>query len=217
VLAAAEVGTGPSGVLLVPESGPRGLCGWWQYAVYLAGRGFHVLLFDQRCSGESPCPGGPGGPGPLIQDVVAAAQTLHTDGARHIVLVGAARGGAEVIVAGARAAAGDRSLSAVSAVAAFSPDLLDDPMAGPPLATANQAAARLPLAALIAVAPGDHDAPVPDVQRLYQAIPAADKHLFVVSDQPGVHGWTLLTPDRATARPPRVSTTLVAFLQKYTR
>jgi pimeloyl-ACP methyl ester carboxylesterase len=217
VLAAAEVGRGPRGVLLVPELGASALCGWWQYAAYLAAQGFHVLLFDQRCTGDSGCPAGTSGPDALIQDVVAATRTLHVDGAGRIVLVGASRGAAEVIVAGARAAAGDRALSAVSAIAAFSPDMLDDPVAGPPFATADRAAPRLRLPALVAVAPGDRHSPVPDVRRLYDKIPAADKRLFVVSEQPGAHGWSLLSPDAPAAHLPRISAALIAFLRKYAR
>lgn len=216
VPAAAEVGAGRRGVVLVPESGPSGLCGWWEYAAYLAGQGFHVLLFDQRCSGESHCPPGGEAPGSLAQDVAAVSSTLHADGARRIVLVGASRGAAEVVLAGARAASGDPALAPVAGVAALSPDRLDEPMAGAPFPTARRAAPGLRLPTLIAVAPGDHYAPVPDVQRLYKAIPAADKHLVVVSDQPGLHGWTMLTPDPATGRMPPLSATLVAFLQKYT-
>ena len=51
-----EVGQGAKGVVLVHENGSRALCGWWPYAVSLADGGFHVLLFDMRCSGLSGCP-----------------------------------------------------------------------------------------------------------------------------------------------------------------
>ena len=60
-LAAAAAGAGHRGVVLIPELGPRGKCGWWDFAAYLARSGYHVLLFDHRCTGESACPGGPGG------------------------------------------------------------------------------------------------------------------------------------------------------------
>jgi dienelactone hydrolase len=215
VLAAAEVGTGSRGVLLVPELGNSVLCGWWQYAVYLAGQGFHVLLFDQRCTGHSACPMSTGTDDDLILDIFAALTTLHADGAGRVVLVGASRGAAEVLISGARAGGGDRALAPVTAVAAFSPDLLDDTLAGPPFPTANRAAPQLRLPALLAVAPGDQIAPVPNVQRLYATIPARDKHLYVVNDQPTVHGWSLLDPDPASGRRPAISDTLLAFLAKY--
>jgi dienelactone hydrolase len=119
-----------------------------------------------------------------------------------------------VLIAGARAATGDRALAPVTAVAAFSPDLLDEPLAAPPLSTANKAAPRMRRPTLLAVAPGDPIAPVPDVQRLYGSLPATDKHLYVLNDQPTVHGWNLLSADPTNGQLPPISATLVTFLRQ---
>lgn len=70
-LAGFEAGAGSRGVVLVPEAGSAGKCGWWPYAAYLAQRGFHVLAFDHRCQGSSDCPAGGPGQG-LLTDIAAA-------------------------------------------------------------------------------------------------------------------------------------------------
>src|SRR5262249_18071403 len=70
-LAAIEAGAGRRGVLLIPELGAAGKCGWWDYAAYLAGRGFRVLAFDHRCTGGSACPPGRTGTD-LMSDVRGA-------------------------------------------------------------------------------------------------------------------------------------------------
>src|SRR5262249_22190996 len=60
-LGAIRIGSGPRGVVLVPELGNEGKCGWWPYAAYLAARGFNVVAIDHRCKGDSDCPAGPAG------------------------------------------------------------------------------------------------------------------------------------------------------------
>jgi pimeloyl-ACP methyl ester carboxylesterase len=45
-------------VVVMLHQSDNGLCGWFGYAGYLAGRGFQVLLFDRRCTGNSSCPTG---------------------------------------------------------------------------------------------------------------------------------------------------------------
>jgi pimeloyl-ACP methyl ester carboxylesterase len=186
-LAGAELGSGTRGVLLVPELGSRSLCGWWEYAAYLAGRGYHVLLFDHRCVGFSRCPTSAGTRDGLMDDIQGSIAALRAAGARSVVLVGASQGACEVLIAGARRLAG------VAGIVALSPDELGVALAGPPVATATQAAPALTLPVLVAVAPYDQDAPVADVQALYAAVAARDKHLAVVNEQPGVHGWDLVT------------------------
>src|SRR5215471_6500519 len=39
-LSAIQIGAGPRGVVLIPELGMEGKCGWWQYAASLAAHGF---------------------------------------------------------------------------------------------------------------------------------------------------------------------------------
>jgi hypothetical protein len=53
-LNAAIVGSGPRGVILLHQT-DDGLCGWLTYAGYLATQGFHIGLFDFRCTFNSSC------------------------------------------------------------------------------------------------------------------------------------------------------------------
>src|SRR5262249_47499547 len=48
-LAAIQAGSGPRGVVLIPELGNEGKCGWWPYAASLAAHGFNVVAIDHRC------------------------------------------------------------------------------------------------------------------------------------------------------------------------
>jgi pimeloyl-ACP methyl ester carboxylesterase len=105
-LAAAEVGSGSRGVVLVHELGSRGLCGWWDYAAYLSRRGFHVLLFDHRCTGDSGCPTSSDDGNGLMSDITAAARLLRGHGGRKVVLMGGSRGASEVLIAGAQPSPG---------------------------------------------------------------------------------------------------------------
>src|SRR5215475_15792171 len=75
-LAAIEAGSGERGVVLIPELGPTGKCGWWDYAAYLAARGFRVVLFDHRCTGESSCPPNGTAPTGLTSDIQGAVIRL---------------------------------------------------------------------------------------------------------------------------------------------
>jgi hypothetical protein len=51
-LAAIEVGAGEHGVVLIPELGAAGKCGWWDYAAYLAAHGITC------CCSTTGAPGG---------------------------------------------------------------------------------------------------------------------------------------------------------------
>lgn len=158
-----EVGSGPRGVLLVPERGGLGLCGWWPYAVELAGRGLRVLLFDDRCTGASSCPTRPA-PDGLLDDITAGVDQLRRDGAPRTVLIGASQGAAEVVIAGTRPPAG------VVGVVALSADELTESLAAPPYpATARAAAPELRLPCLFAVAADDPYVSVVDSQELERA------------------------------------------------
>lgn len=86
-LAAVEAGAGERGVVLIPELGRRGKCGWWNFAAYLAANGYHVLLFDHRCTGESACASGPA-ESDLMSDIRGAVSRLRQEGAARVALVG---------------------------------------------------------------------------------------------------------------------------------
>jgi dienelactone hydrolase len=207
-LAAAEVGAGTRGVVLVHELGDTALCGWWPYAAYLAAHGYHVLLFDHRCVGESGCPSN-AATTPLVADIDAASARLRTDGATSIVLVGGSQGASEVLIAGAH------PQPAVTAVVALSPDENETALGTDP-ATADRAAPLLKLPTLLAVAPDDQYALVGDMRTLAKAIAAPRKQLDVVTDEPGQHGWYLVSPVGGTPPFPPFSATLLAFLHTYT-
>jgi hypothetical protein len=97
-LAAIEAGSGVRGVVLIPELGTAGMCGWWDYAAYLAARGFRVVLFDHRCTGESSCPSSGTAPAGLTSDIQGAVIRLRQQGATAIALLGASQGGAEALI-----------------------------------------------------------------------------------------------------------------------
>jgi pimeloyl-ACP methyl ester carboxylesterase len=69
----ALVGSGRAGVVLLHEF-PNDLCGFWPYAVYLAGKGLRVLDVDLRCFGDSSCP--PDAKGTVVDDVAGAVAEL---------------------------------------------------------------------------------------------------------------------------------------------
>ncbi|MEY9873061.1 dienelactone hydrolase [Streptacidiphilus sp. MAP12-33] len=198
-LAALEAGTGRRGVLLVPESGGRGKCGWLQYAEVLAASGYRVLFFDDRCQGGSDCPASSGAVDPDADpdaDTAAALTALRRDGATREVLLGASAGGAEALAFAARPFPGLR------AVAALSPDELDRPLR-------VAAAVRLPV--LLAVAQDDPYVTVPALRHLLAVLgtPARLRSLTVLPPGSG-HGWDLL----ADPAPSSLRTALAAFLTR---
>jgi pimeloyl-ACP methyl ester carboxylesterase len=204
VLDGYELGTGVEGVVLVPELGAQGLCGWWPYGGFLAGKGYHVLVFDHRCMGRSTCPG-PSSPTGLMDDLVAVTADLVRDGAHRVVLVGASQGGAEVLIAGARPPTG------VVGIAAISADELGQTLSGPPYpATATAAAPALSVPALFAVATDDRFVSLVDTRSVVASVPTGRASLLVLPAGSG-HGWDMLTRD-ASGRYPTLDTDLEQFL-----
>jgi pimeloyl-ACP methyl ester carboxylesterase len=190
-----EVGSGRRGVVLIPERGGLNLCGWWPYAAYLAGHGYHVLLFDHRCAGRSSCPTTPS-PNDLMDDLTAVTGRLRQDGASHIVLIGASQGGAEAVIFASRPPLG------IVGVVALSADELSENLAAAPYpASASAAASHLALPALFAVAADDPYVSVVDSQKLESAVRAGNKRIVVVAAGRG-HGWDLLTASPDGSRPP---------------
>lgn len=207
-LSAVEMGSGSKGVLLVPEVGERGKCGWMPYATELAGKGLRVLVFDMPCQGGSACPkpstgsgsssgsssgsgsgsgsgsadstGGFGDEG--IQAVDTALNELHTDGAKTVVVVGASGGATTALAAEAGPAAS--TAPGVTAVVALSADELGDlPAAAPTI--------HVPV--LMAVADGDPNVSANDERKVFDAL-AAPPALRTLDVQPNGagHGWELL-------------------------
>src|SRR6266540_928444 len=95
----ALVGSGRTGVVLLHQY-PNNLCGFWPYAVYLAGKGLRVLDIDLRCFGESACP--VNAKGSVMDDVAGAVAELRRRGASSVALVGASAGASTALIAGAK-------------------------------------------------------------------------------------------------------------------
>src|SRR5215470_2039899 len=208
-LAAIEAGSGARGVGLVPGLGAAGKGGWWDYAAYLAARGFRVVLFDHRCTGESSCPPGGTAPAGLTSDIQGAVIRLRQQGATAIALLGASQGGAEALITATLPQRG------VTGVAALSADELGTSLAaGPYPATALVAAARLRLPVLFAVAEGDPYVSVQQTCQLYKEAGSRRKQLVILGPDQG-HGWDLLTAQPDGSRP-NFSRTLLAFLRTVT-
>ncbi len=195
VLDAEELGSGPRGIVLVPELGARNLCGWWAYGVDLARSGYHVLLFDHRCAGHSTCPT-TRDPNGQLSDIASVTGQLRQDGATRIVLIGASRGGAEVVIAGARPPVG------VVGIVALSADELTDQLAVAPYpSSARVAASSVAVPSLFAVTTDDPYVSVVDTRQLVASVTGTDKRLIELPPGRG-HGWDLLTPGPDGTWPP---------------
>lgn len=168
-LPATEIGTGPKGVLLVPETGSRGECGWMPYAADLAAKGLHILLVGE---GD-------------VSAVDAALNELHADGATTIVVVGASAGATTALAAEAGSAA--ESAPGVAAVVALSAD---------ELGTLPAEAPTIHVPVLMAVAEGDAYVSTADERGLFDAL-AAPASLKTLDVRPGGagHGWDLLADE----------------------
>ena len=177
-LSAAVVGTGPTTAVFVHEAGPRGLCGFWPYADWLAKtKGVRSVLFSQCGTGASQCPAG-NATDQWLAATTAAVTWARDHGARQVTLVGASVGGIVALqvatsirprVDGVVNLSGERRWMGVDSLAA---------------------ARRLQVPALFAVAPGDSYVSVGTMRQLYRAVPVRTKRL-VVAEGAG-HGWELL-------------------------
>ena len=209
-LAAVEAGAGERGVVLIPELGQMGKCGWWDFAAYLAARGYHVLLFDHRCTGGSACAPGRAGGG-LMSDIRGAVTWMRHAGAARIALVGASQGGSEALIAAAVPPRG------VTGVVALSADELALPLASAPYpATALTAVGRLRLPVLFAVAASDPYVSVQATRHLLAAAGSRRKRLILLGAGAG-HGWDLVSPALPGGERPAFGRTVLAFLRGVTR
>ncbi len=164
------------------ESSPLGLCGFYQYAGWLA-RTQHVrsVLFDRCTNGQSRCT--------KVAKIDTTAQIASAvtwalkRGARRVTLVGASLGGPMALKAAGRA--GTR----VDAVVDLSGELSWGTLRSLP------AARRIKVPALFAVAHHDRYVSVQEMRRIYRAVPARTKDLVVLAGKAG-HGWSMLShPD----------------------
>ncbi|WP_370365605.1 hypothetical protein [Catenulispora sp. GP43] len=181
-LPAVEMGRGARGVVLVPEAGSRGECGWMPYAGELAAKGLHVLVFDLPCQGAGTCPKTGPGPAEDVSAVDTALNELHSAGVTTIVLAGASAGATAALAAEAGPAAD--SAPGVAAVVALSAD---------ELGTLPAEAPTIHVPVFMAVADGDTNVSTADERDLFAAL-AAPPVLKTLDVRPGGsgHGWDLL-------------------------
>ena len=96
-LSGVTFGTGPHGVLLLPQRGSD-LCGWWDYATELSGQGFQVASdrlagYGLQRRGHRPN---------YMADAIGAVAQLRRTGAQKVVVVGASVGAATALVTAGR-------------------------------------------------------------------------------------------------------------------
>jgi pimeloyl-ACP methyl ester carboxylesterase len=203
----ALVGSGRAGVVLLHEY-PNNLCGFWPYAVHLAGKGLRVLAIDLRCFGESACPADASGG--VVDDVAGAVAELRRRGASSVALVGASAGATTALIAGASLG------SKVASVVSLSGErdlILVMGASGP--ADAVPLLRRLTSPTLFLVAEGDRVATVDDTRAMFAATRARDKHLQVLGGAySGEHGWELLTTGGSQTWSP-VADQVAAFVRAH--
>jgi len=105
-LAAAELGAGPHGIVLVHQRG-EDMCGWATFVKPFLDAGYRLLAIDLRCNGYSDCDrdfvaDNFDGTYDYAGDAGAGAACLRQTGATKVVLMGASLGAATVFVAGGR-------------------------------------------------------------------------------------------------------------------
>ncbi|WP_122816070.1 alpha/beta hydrolase [Nocardioides pantholopis] len=93
-------------VVLLPQTGAHGLCGWLPYAAALSSRGIAAVSLDLCEGGESRCDAGRSSA--VADQVDLAGQWLRREaGASTVVVVGASMGGSQAVRATAQGAAVD--------------------------------------------------------------------------------------------------------------
>src|SRR5215468_8217054 len=95
-LAAVDLGTGSSGVVLAHQS-DGSLCEWLPYGTALSARGYHVLAFDFAGSGSSSMPKQK----TYVEDLRTAVTYLRGQGVTRVVIIGASMGATMSVVAAA--------------------------------------------------------------------------------------------------------------------
>jgi pimeloyl-ACP methyl ester carboxylesterase len=206
----ALVGGGRTGVVLLHQY-PNDLCGFWPYAVYLAGRGLRVLDIDLRCFGESACPSS--AKGTVADDVAGAVAELKRRGAGSVALVGASAGASTALFAGARL--GSKVSSVVSLSGENDLTLLLGANGPPDVASQLR---RLVSPTLFLVAPNDPNASVEETRTMYAATAARDKRLEILQGPyVGRHGWDLLTQASGSQTWSPIAAQVAAFVQSHAR
>lgn len=198
-LAGVRFGSGPRGVVLLPQAGAD-LCRWWYYAYELVRAGFHVLAIDLRGTGYSES----GDKLDYSADAIAAVSALKKAGAQKVVLVGASLGAATALVAAARA---PDEISGVVAIS-YPDDNLDVTGGGSSPRTPAEAAPLIRAPVMLCFTADDPQVSKAKPIELAEKMPALDKQLV---GRPGVsHGWDMLKAGVDDVRPD-----ILGFLSAY--
>jgi dienelactone hydrolase len=205
-LAAANIGTGAHGVVLLPQRGAD-MCGWSTAASRMVQAGQHVLAIDLRCTGYSDCDNSSDdqtdGTHDFAADAAAAIAALKRAGATKVVVMGASLGAATAVVAGGRFA---DQVSGVVGLSVFSTGFNASGNASTDISTPLKAGPRITAPTLLVVANGDGSCiSAGTAQELIDAGTAKEKSKVVVRDG-STHGWDLM-------RIEEVETEVLAFLK----
>jgi len=182
-LAAARFGSGPRGVVLLPQRGVD-FCPWWYFAMQLVNRGFQVMAVDLRGTGYSEA----GDRKDYAADAAAAVSALHDAGAQRVVIMGASQGANVALVAAGRIPDKVAGVVALS----YTDNAFDatDGASGTGPRTPAEAAPLTTSAILLCWAQGDRQISAAKPQVLYDRAGTADKKLI---GRAGVtHGWDML-------------------------
>jgi pimeloyl-ACP methyl ester carboxylesterase len=182
-LSGARFGSGPRGVVLLPQKGAD-FCAWWPFATELLRRGFQVLAIDMRRTGYSE----DGTTLDYTADAVAAVASLHDSGATKVVLVGASQGANTALVTAGRI---PDKITAVVALS-FTDNGFDATggAGGPGPRTPAEAAPLTTSAMMLCFTAGDPEVAKAKPQALYDAAGTKDRQLV---GRAGVsHGWDML-------------------------
>jgi pimeloyl-ACP methyl ester carboxylesterase len=196
-LSGARFGAGAKGVLLLPQRGAE-YCPWWDFAIELVSKGYHVLAYDVRGTGFSE----DGQVNDYTADAAAGIAALKAAGAQRVIAIGASQGATTALITAGRLpneVAGVVSLS-------FPGELDVTGGAGEGPKTAAEAAPLITAPVLFAWASGDGSAE--DPQGLAAKLTSPGTQLVGRS---GVsHGWDMLKIGDDDVRPD-----VFAFLQSY--
>jgi hypothetical protein len=178
-LEANSIGGGSTAVVFLHEAGAADMCGFASFASSLAQTAHVRSVLINRCGyGQSSCPTADD-VASVLAETQPAIDWAREHGAQRVVLLGASNGGGDAMVV----AGSGRGVDALV-------DLSDD---GNDIGVSeSQAAARVDVPSLFAVAPGDPYVSIAAVRRLFLTVPGRPKRLVNVRGAIGQHGWDLL-------------------------
>lgn len=186
-----ELGSGTAGIVLAHQAGADA-CSWLPYGTELATAGYRVLAFDFAGNGASPAP--PPGDS-LDKNVLGASAFLRTEGAKTVVLMGAAMGAAASLVAASEVVPPELPVAGVISVSSpLQYSQLN------PLATAK----RLTVPVLYIGGLNDPEM-YQATNGLYAATPGTAKTVLVANSNK--HGADMLKPDAPDAAAVRTAVT----------